>query len=228
MTLESRGLGGEHAGPSGPSTSASPVGSPNGASNRYVGGGRPLLRNKKGPLTMGKGACTVHVRGKSCMIEMRSGHGTIARAASPQRWSEGICKGKPGLSGPAGECAAAVEGREGRSRLSGAGLGACRVRVRPGNPYATWPRPCAPARRPATRPRESARAPWPGLRHRAGRPALMGRAVGAAGGQLAGGSWGRGAGGRRPVEERGRENCDERAALGGAGAETLTGGRQKA
>jgi hypothetical protein len=174
---------------------------------------------------MGKVPCTDHVRGKSCTIEMRSGHGTIARVASPQRWSEGICKGKPGLSGPARECAAAVEGREGRSRVSGAGLGACRVRVRPGARTRHGHGAVLP---PGARPRvlrESARAPWPGLRHRAGRPALMGRAVdagGPAGGQLAGGSWGQGAGGGGPVE--GEENCDERAALGGA--KTLAGASQ--
>jgi hypothetical protein len=183
---------------------------------------------------MGKVPCTDHVHSKSCVIEMHFGHGTIARVASPQRWSESICKGKPGLSGPAGECAAAVEGREGRSRVTGAGLGACRVRVRPGartrhGHGAVLP----PGARPRV-PRESARAPWPGLRHRAGRPALMGRAVdagwGAAVGQLAGRSWGRGAGGGGPVE--GEEN----RAVGGSktparapsgGEETLTGGRRK-
>jgi hypothetical protein len=149
------------------------------------------LRNKKGPLTMGKAPCTDHVRGKSCTVEMRSGHGTIARVASPQRWSEGICKGKPGLSGPARECAAAVEGREGRSRVSGAGLGACRVRVRPG-----------------ARPRHG----------HGGRPALMGRAVdagGAGGGPVGGRELGPGCG-RRGAGGGGEENCAERAALGGA------------
>ena len=190
------------------------------------------MRNKKGPLTMGKVPCTDHVRGKSCTIEMRSGHGTIARVASPQRWSEGICKGKPGLSGPARECAAAVEGRAGRSRVSGAGLGACRVRVRPGARTRHGHGAVLP---PGARPRvlrESARAPWPGLRHRAGRPALMGRAVdagGTGGGPVGGRELGPGCGRRGAGGGGGGENCDERAALGGRqnpsrGIASLNGG----
>ena len=173
---------------------------------------------------MGKAPCTDHVRGKSCTIEMRSGHGTIARVASPQRWSEGICKGKPGLSGPARECAAAVEGREGRSRVSGAGLGACRVRVRPGARTRHGHGAVLP---PGARPRvlrESARAPWPGLRHRAGRPALMGRAVdagGAGGGPVGGREFGAGV---RAAGGRWRGGGELRRARGIGGRQTPSPG----
>jgi hypothetical protein len=171
---------------------------------------------------MGKVPCTDHVHSKSCVIEMRFGHGTIARVASPQRWSESICKGKPGLSGLAGECAAAVEGREGRSRVTGAGLGLMPGTGQARGPYATWPRRRAPTRRPSTRPpreRAGSLAGAPAPRRPAGPHGSGGRRGGPAGGQLAGRSWGPGRGRRGDGGGGGKS----RRARGVGGEEALDG-----